>query len=78
MNSIQKSPELTDAINRIEAEMLLEPQVKCELDHFIYGGIYSRVVTIPKLTKVIGRVHKTPHQVSCISGTLEIFTEGEG
>lgn len=78
MNSVQKSPELTDAINRIEAEMLLEPQVKCKVDHLIFGGIYVRKVIMPPLTKVIGRIHKTPHIFTCTKGTLEVFIEDEG
>lgn len=78
MNSVQKSPELTDAINRIEAEMLLQPQVKCPVDHLIFGGIYVRKVIMPPLTKVIGRIHKTPHIFTCTRGTLEVFIEGQG
>lgn len=78
MNSIQKSNELTDAINQLEAEMLLEPQVECKLDHLIFGGIYVRKVIMPPLTRVIGRVHKTPHVFTCTRGTLEVFVEGSG
>lgn len=78
MNSVQKHPDLTDAINQIEAEMLLEPQVNCKLDHLIFGGIYVRKVTMPALTRVIGRVHKSPHIFTCTKGTLEVFVEGKG
>jgi hypothetical protein len=77
-NAVQKHPDLTDAINHIEAEMLQEDQVKMKLDHLIFGGIYVRTLTIPPLTKLIGRVHKTDHIFTCTKGTLEVFVEDTG
>lgn len=78
MGAVQKLNDLTDAINHIEAEMLLQPQVEMKLDHLIFGGIYVRTLTIPPLTKLIGRVHKTEHIFTCTRGTLEVFVEDQG
>lgn len=73
--AIQKNPALTDAINRIEAEMLLEPQRKIIPDHLFCKGIYVRKVIFPPMTKVIGRIHKTEHIYTLTKGVLEVFNE---
>lgn len=65
-----------EAIEGLERELLQWPQAECPLRHFFAPGVYSREVTMPAGTFIIGHCHKTEHLNIVLSGRATVMVEG--
>ena len=63
--------------DKLEADMLDQPQVECGLTHFFGPGVCVREVTIPAGTWMIGREHRYEHVGALLRGRL-LFVSGDG
>jgi len=59
-----------EQMDRLEVQMLALPQTVCSVRHLFTPGQYTREVTIPAGSYIVGHKHRHPH--------LNIFTEGSG
>lgn len=66
------------AFDRIEAEMLAQPQVEIPPTHIFADGIYARQITIPAGTLLSGKIHRASHINVVSKGEISVYTEGEG
>jgi hypothetical protein len=66
------------AFDRIEAEMLQQPQVDIPPTHIFADGIYAREIVIPAGTLLTGKIHRTEHINIISKGEISVYTEGEG
>lgn len=70
--------DLKDGRERIEAlesVMLEYGQVEIPVKHGFSGGIYSREITIPEDTLLVGRIHKFDHFDIMLSGDVTVSTD---
>jgi hypothetical protein len=68
--------ELTDrrAIERLEAEVLAQPQTDLRTEHVLSGGVYARTIHIPAGTVLTGATHKKDH-VNVVIGDITVTTD---
>lgn len=77
-NDIAEHFNKGEFIDNIEAILLDEPQVECQLDHLFTKGIYTRQLIIPAGTIMTTKLHKTEHPFAVMSGSLTVYTDDEG
>jgi hypothetical protein len=66
-----------EAIDALEAELLKLPQVEVPLVHGFAPGIYTREVTMPAGSFIIGQRHKTEHFNVVLTGRARVLV-GDG
>jgi hypothetical protein len=59
-----------EQMDKLEVQMLALPQTVCSVRHLFTPGQYTREVTIPADSYIVGHKHRHPH--------LNIFTKGSG
>jgi hypothetical protein len=60
-------------IERLEGELLLTPQVECDLKHIFAPGVYYREIFMPAGSLIIGHEHKTEHLNIVLSGFARVM-----
>lgn len=63
-------------IEKLEAEMLMIPQVTTLLTHHFAPGVYLREIEMPAGAFIIGHEHKTEHLNIVLSGKAIVMAEG--
>ena len=80
--SVPEVPELStlntqEKIDALEAELLKFPQVEIPLVHGFAPGVYTREVTMPAGSFIIGQRHKTEHFNVVLTGRAKVLV-GDG
>ena len=75
MNDLEL-PVSREQVERLQAEMVVMPQVELVTEHQFSPGMYLRRVFRPAGTLIVGKVHKKPHFFLCAKGTIIAWTEG--
>jgi len=61
-------------IDQFTEYLLQLPQIDLDLVNTFAGGVYSRQITIPKGTVIVGALHLTDHFNVCLRGDLTFVT----
>lgn len=73
---LNEQPVITRAdIYAIEKRMLQMPQVEIPVRHYFSRNVCAREITIPKGTRLIGRVHKYENLNILSKGEMSVSTE---
>lgn len=67
--------EMRGKVARLQAEMLMLPQLEMPTEHFFVEGVYVRTVAFRKDELAVGKVHKREHLFIVMSGCLRITTD---
>lgn len=62
-------------VDRLEAELINQPQVDCPVREYFADGLYAREITIPQGVALIGAVHKTQNFAVVNKGILRLATD---
>ena len=71
------SPEMIDKLTAIQGAIMQEPQVPIFTQHVLHGGIYSRTITMPPMTKLVGAHMKIPTLVITVGSGKVLVGEKE-
>lgn len=72
---VERDAEMREKVERIEAFMLLQPQVEIPVQHFFSGdGVYGRQIFMPKGTLMTGRIHLHEHLNIILQGDVTMMT----
>lgn len=66
------STEMNDRLDQLEAEMRSLPQVKRELNHWFFPGLYLRQLRMQKDTMWMSRIHDTEHPFVITQGSAYV------
>lgn len=64
-----------EQILKLQSEMTAMPQVELATEHYFSEGMYSRKVTRPAGTLIVGKVHLKDHFFLCAKGEIIAWTE---
>ena len=73
--SAGEGTSLVEKVNSLQAFMLEQPQVKCEVFHRFAPGIYVREVSMPAGTLAIGHWQKTDHLNIMLKGRVTVLND---
>lgn len=73
-----RSQEMVDSARSLQRELRGLPQVEMEPIHRFTDGLYTRELTIPADTFVIGKTHRHAHPVFLMKGKVTIGDVGAG
>lgn len=71
------SAEMNDRMDRLEAALLAQPQVKCPTNHFFTPGIYMRQIVMYSQTVVMSMIHKFEHPFVVTQGKAKVKVNDE-
>jgi mannose-6-phosphate isomerase-like protein (cupin superfamily) len=74
---LQTTPDLSDRVQRLKAEMLTMPQLSLKTEHFFADGMYARVLCQPVGSVVVGKQHKKEHFYIILSGRVQVVLDEE-
>lgn len=66
---------IVEKVNSLQAYMLEQPQVKCEVFHRFAPGIYVREVSVPAGTLAVGHWQKTEHLNIMLKGRVTVLND---
>src|SRR5690242_10473496 len=64
------------AIERLEAQLLSEPQLPAPVTHHFAPGVYMREIFMPAGAFVIGHEHRTEHLNVILTGRASVMMDG--
>lgn len=64
-------------VERVERDLLQQPQVECPLTHLFAPGVYYREIFMPAGTFVVGQQHKTEHLNVVLTGRASVLMDGK-
>lgn len=70
------SPEVLAILGETQLSMMREPQAAIQTDHVFHAGMYSRTITMPPFTKLIGALIKIPTLVITV-GDGAVYVDGQ-
>jgi|TARA_R110000765_G_scaffold307307_1_gene401161 hypothetical protein len=67
--------ELRGSVLELEDILAQEPQYAGEVTHHFAPGLYGREIFMAKDSMVVGKIHKSAHINSILTGTCTVVTE---
>lgn len=66
--------EIRAKLLALQSELEQLPQIDCPLEHYFAPGQYGRVITMPKGSCVVGKIHLHAHLNVLIKGRCTVLT----
>lgn len=74
MSKISLRMDMRRALKRLQAEVIKLPQYEPKTQHYFADGLYLRTVWSPAGSVIVGKVHKTEHFYSVLTGRVRVTT----